>query len=101
MSPLALRSKHIQPWFDIPVAKVEDGSRASRSSQKSNARKGYTRLAEEIEEHLVGPMPVKKFMDFLVVTPNDIGMPSHKNAFEDVPLKGQEGELNGPLVSRI
>jgi hypothetical protein len=65
----------------------------------------YARLAQKIQPHLVGPMPLDMFFEeFLPET--KLPMPPSERAFDDVPQpeQGKQNEfrewvMNAPLVS--
>ena len=83
--------------FDTPIAK-------NKNSSQSLDRKTegiYRRLAQEIQQHLIGPMPVHAFLrEFLPEAPERL--PSIKNAFKGVPLNPKhEGLMNKLMVCGI
>ena len=66
----------------------------------NDAEKRYLRFADEAASHLIGPMPVDKFLDEFLPKPTaDKPMPDSKGAFDGVPEKPQnEGQIYAPLV---
>ena len=91
-------SRKLRPpmFFDTPIAKNET---STLLNNKAEGR--YKRLAMEIQNYLIGPMPVDDFLCKFFPEALEC-LPSIKNAFKGVPLNPKlEGLMNKLMVCGI
>lgn len=109
-APAFTPDRPTQPSADSPIVRTVNSTKTTVEDNDADSQ--YMHLAKEIEKHLVGPMPVKDFVDaYMPQPPRNRHMPSHTDAFEDIPLpvpkkpkdekpdaKLKGSDLNRPLV---
>ncbi|KAF8151420.1 hypothetical protein B0H34DRAFT_810535 [Crassisporium funariophilum] len=98
---------NVQAYTNTPLSRTENSTKLTLTENQAMER--YTRLAQDIQPHLVGPMPLDIFFkEFLPGT--QLPMPSSVHAFDKVPhpekwvkkgKKFDEKVMNEPLVEAL
>ena len=88
--------QHTRIPKDVPVAKRSDGEQLVWDTSERTA-KSY---ADEAQKTLLGPMPVRNFLDEFFPATRRMRMPDARSAFNDVPRDpSNAGEISALLVS--
>ena len=81
---------------DVPVARRSDGKQFVWNTSERTA--GY--YADEAQKTVLGPMPVRDFLDEFLPATNRLRMPDARGAFNNVPRDPiNSGDISAQLVS--